>query len=281
VSDELAPDGRLRFKAAIRRDWIATRSDFCVRSRAPAALRALLDAVDARRIVLSYSSDGIIPVDELRGILEAHGRVSVRSNGYVKYRGGRQSAAREARNTELVWIVVRGRSATPAGRAAVDARLARERLRLLLAASYAPPRVEALLGGSGDACEPLPGLTLAMPALHRFAEPGPALERLSALAAAARQDVERRLAAAACADRAEELAALAGILPALDDPAEARRSGRRALQLLRKLAHRKYRTEFAAAAARLRRVAAGDPRYGFLSGGVAGLERLLALREAG
>ncbi len=97
VSDELGPDGRLRFKAAIRADWTATRSDYCVRARAPEALRELLDAVDADRIVMSYSSDGIISLEQLRSILEEHGRLSVRSSGYVKYPGGRQSAAREIR----------------------------------------------------------------------------------------------------------------------------------------------------------------------------------------
>ncbi len=280
VSDELAADGRLRFKAAIRRDWTATRSDYCSRSRAPAALRGLLDVVDARLIVLSYSSDGIIPVDELRAILEERGRVSIRSNGYVKYRGGRQSAARETRNTELLWVVEREGVPSPASRAAIEARLARGRLRLLLAGAFAPRRVAALLGGDGDRCEPLPGVTLAMPRLHRFPEPEAALERLAAAAPAARADVEQRLSAAACVDRAEELAVLAAILPLASDAAEARRCGRRALQLLRKVAHRKHEAAFAAGAAALRRAAA-DGRCAFVEAGIAELEGLLDLRLRG
>ncbi len=280
VCDEIV-DGRLRFKAAIRSDWTATRSPYCSRPRASSSLRALLDAVDAGRIVLSYSSDGIIPLEELREILEAAGRVRLYSNGYVKYRGGRQSAGRETHNAELLWVVERGRSSTPAARASVRERLARERLGLLLRGAFAPSRAAALLGGAGDECEPVPGVRLRMPRLHRFAEPEAASERLAALAPAARADVERRLAAAACADRAEELGVLAAILPGIADPAEAHRCRRLALLLLRKLAHRKHAALFAAGARALRAAAAADSRHASLEQGVAGLEDLLRRRLAG
>jgi adenine-specific DNA-methyltransferase len=281
VDDSLGPDGRLRAKAAIRGDWMRTRSDYCSRSRAATALRGLLDAVDARWIVLSYSSDGIIPLDELREILGAQGRVQVRTSSYVKYRGGRQSAGREIANTELVWVVERGRPQARGSRAAVDAALARERLSLLLAAAFAPARAAALLAGREAGCEPVAGVRLAMPHLHRFADPAAAVARLAALPPAALADLERRLAAARCSDRVEELSVLAGLLPLAASDAEARAEGRRALQLLRKLAHRKTAGLFASGAAALRGVAAADARFAFVASGVGDLEAVLAARVAG
>jgi len=74
---------------------------------------------------------------------------------------------------------------------------------------------------------------------------------------------------------------LAALLPAAPGPAEAGRRGRRALQLLRKVAHRKHAAAFAAGAAALRAVAAADGRYGFVADGVEELERLLSLRLNG
>ncbi len=281
VSDEITPEGRLRFKGAIRPDWVRTRSDFCSRARAPAALRALLDAVDAGRVALSYSSDGIIPLEELREMLEARGRVTVYSSGYVKYRGGRQSAARETRNEELLWVVERGEVSARGSRARLDAQLARGRLGLLLCGAFVPRRAAELLAAGGGQCEPLPGIRLPMPSLHRFGEPEAALERLAALPPAALGDVERRLAAALCTDRAEELAVLTAILPGIGRRGEAVRWARRAAQLLRKLAHRKYAAPFAEGARGLRAVAAAAPAYAFLADEVERLEGLLRARLAG
>ncbi|MFO8125810.1 DNA adenine methylase, partial [Yoonia sp.] len=58
-------DGMLLSKAGIRPDWVATRSAFCSRRDAAKAMRTLLDSIDARYLVLSYSTDGIIPLEEL------------------------------------------------------------------------------------------------------------------------------------------------------------------------------------------------------------------------
>ena len=87
VSDERGPDGRLLHKAGIRKDWTRTRSAFCYPSSAFTALREVVNAADCRHLVLSYSDEGLIGLEELCDLLCATGRLSVRSTGYVKYPG--------------------------------------------------------------------------------------------------------------------------------------------------------------------------------------------------
>ena len=88
ASLELGEDGRLLQKAGIRRDWIATRSSYCRRAEAAGALEELLRTIDARRIVLSYNSEGLIPMEELTDIMSRTGRLEILSEEYTQYRGG-------------------------------------------------------------------------------------------------------------------------------------------------------------------------------------------------
>jgi len=73
MSNRLDSSGRLEDKAGIRGDWKRTKSRFCSRRTAAAALAEILDRADARSIVLSYNPAGLIGMDELRALLTSQG----------------------------------------------------------------------------------------------------------------------------------------------------------------------------------------------------------------
>ncbi|MFI5369729.1 MAG: DNA adenine methylase, partial [Spirochaetia bacterium] len=132
VNEARGPDGRLRSKAGIRADWTRTRSEFCYPSTAFDGMRRIVHAADCRWLVVSYSDEGLIGLEELCELLADTGSLSIRSTGYVKYPGGKQSLGRTTRNQELVLVVDRGtrtgaqgRGTRPVGDLLRDVRIAR------------------------------------------------------------------------------------------------------------------------------------------------------------
>lgn len=77
---DIGSDGRLLRKAGIRRDWGETRSEYCYRKSAGEAFDGLMDSLDAPLVLVSYSTDGIIPFDQLRARCEDYGRVRLAAN---------------------------------------------------------------------------------------------------------------------------------------------------------------------------------------------------------
>jgi adenine-specific DNA-methyltransferase len=87
MSNRLDSSGRLEDKAGIRGDWKRTKSRFCSRRTAAAALAEILDRADARSNVLSNKTDGLIGMDELREMLTSQGKVEFFADGYPAYAG--------------------------------------------------------------------------------------------------------------------------------------------------------------------------------------------------
>jgi adenine-specific DNA-methyltransferase len=124
--------GRLTEKSGIRKDWIRTRSDYCYRDKACGIFESLLNAVSARNILISYSTDGIIPFSELIRMCEKKGRVSIETDEYLTYRGGKQSNSREKSNIEFVLTIRPGLKNNAPGREKVLDTIRRKKLVLLL-----------------------------------------------------------------------------------------------------------------------------------------------------
>lgn len=59
------------------RPWQHLASDFCYKRKALGALDALISSHQARRILLSYSSEGHVAIDDLQACLEDKGRVEI------------------------------------------------------------------------------------------------------------------------------------------------------------------------------------------------------------
>lgn len=99
-------------KAAIRGDWrTERRSVYCYRHSALDAFRELVGGTRARFILASYSTDGIIPFDDLLEVLAGRGALSVVTQKYKRYRVSSQRPSAKTHNIEFVVIVDVGKSA--------------------------------------------------------------------------------------------------------------------------------------------------------------------------
>jgi adenine-specific DNA-methyltransferase len=93
-------------KAAIRLDWrTERRSAYNYKDEATAAYRRLLDAVRARHILTSYSTDGMVPLGDLLQSNVERGHVSVVMQGYKRYRVSSQRFSKKPMNVEFVLVV--------------------------------------------------------------------------------------------------------------------------------------------------------------------------------
>lgn len=275
----LGADGTLLRKAAIRPDWKKTRSDYAVKGKAAAAFSELIAGLDAEAILVSYSTDGIIPFDELRRIVEKRGRVTLMANPYVKYRGGRQGLHRRDRNVEFVLVVEPGKRTRSSDRSRVNRILLNRRLQILYREMYRP----RALSGSGrvDGDEIILDFdhrSIVVDTLcHLFLRNPPDPEDLS--------DREARLFAdflegARCRGRDEEIGVLVETWK--NRPTESESLVREIPRVLRKLAHRKYRKIFLSHLADIRALGAADPdRYNLISDAVDALEELAFRRFSG
>jgi len=93
-------------KSAIRTDWkTKRRSTYNSRASALPTLERLLDRLNARWVLISYSTDGNIGVDELVDSLDRRGSVSVVANSYKRYRVSSQRMSARSHNVEFVLIL--------------------------------------------------------------------------------------------------------------------------------------------------------------------------------
>ncbi len=95
-SNERDAEGRLIDRAGIRDDWKKTHSPYCSLKHADAAFVHLLNTVDARHIVLSYPSNGIVSAERIHELLSVrHAPVTVvplykRNQGGPQGKGGKR-----------------------------------------------------------------------------------------------------------------------------------------------------------------------------------------------
>jgi len=120
---EYNKNGVLKHKAGIRKDWVKTRSDYCYRDRAVNAFEDLISNLDAKYIMISYSTEGIIPFREMKEICSGKGEVSLVANEYTKYPGGKQSNQRINKNIEFVIIIDTAKKSSPANMKQIEKRI--------------------------------------------------------------------------------------------------------------------------------------------------------------
>ncbi|MGA2480419.1 MAG: DNA adenine methylase [Spirochaetia bacterium] len=270
VSEERGPDGRLRQKAGIRADWKRTRSAFCYRDTAAAALRGVVGAADCRWLVVSYSNEGLIGLEELCGILAETGSLSVVSTGYVKYPGGKQSLERTTRNIELALVV--DRHVRPSARTDMAAVLRPLRLARLMGGAFDPARVRAAFAVDGDA------IIVARPAggavrlpMRRFWRFHPDASPPCFPDAADAERFLDTLSACALSDVRQEIDVLSEIIRGNPAGPETGKLAREILRLANKLAHRKNSGLFTEVLKGLREIPVVEPE---LTRFHAGLDRI-------
>ena len=115
-SDTRNEEGKLIDRAGIRDDWKKTHSPYCSLKHADAAFDHLLNTVDARHIVLSYPSNGIVSAERIHELLSIrHAPVTVVPL-HKRNRGGPQGKG-EKRQVEQIFITGKAASlALPIGR---------------------------------------------------------------------------------------------------------------------------------------------------------------------
>ena len=95
-----------RNKSAIREDWrTERRSPYNHRSNATDAYDALLQSLDARYILTSYSTDGTIPLPALVEACIQRGQTDFVMQDYKRYRVSSQRFSHKPLNVEMILIV--------------------------------------------------------------------------------------------------------------------------------------------------------------------------------
>ncbi len=131
VSSELNEKGILKEKAGIRHDWQLTRSLFCYRSTAMDEFSKLISEIDSKHILISYSTDGIISFDDMLEICRKKGKLTIVTNEYTKYRGGKQSNRRLNTNIEFILCINTSKKATSYSLRRLEEVLMRKKILLL------------------------------------------------------------------------------------------------------------------------------------------------------
>lgn len=95
-----------RNKAAIREDWRTEwRSPYNHRQEASKVYRELLQSLDAKYILTSYSTDGMIGLPEMVAACIKRGQTDVVLQQYKRYRVSTQRFSHKPLNIELILIV--------------------------------------------------------------------------------------------------------------------------------------------------------------------------------
>ncbi|MCL5105478.1 MAG: DNA adenine methylase [Armatimonadetes bacterium] len=105
ISEQISGNGH-KDKAAIRKDWrTERRSEYCYKSTALDALAGVVSRLRARYILVSYSTEGLMPVEDMLSILGERGALDVVVRKYKRYRVSSQRPSPKPHTTEFVAIV--------------------------------------------------------------------------------------------------------------------------------------------------------------------------------
>lgn len=101
-------------KSAIRLDWrTSRRSPYCYSATALSAFSELVARIRAAYVLVSYSTDGIMPVDALFDVLGRKGSLEVFTKRYKRYRVSSQRPSPRSHTVEFVAIVDTASRSTP------------------------------------------------------------------------------------------------------------------------------------------------------------------------
>jgi adenine-specific DNA-methyltransferase len=81
------------------------RSAYNKRTQVQLALGSLLSALPARFVLISYNSEGFIPLPEMLALLSRHGRVEHMQTDYATFRGCRNLRSRALSVKEYLFLL--------------------------------------------------------------------------------------------------------------------------------------------------------------------------------
>lgn len=138
----LTEKGVLKNKAGIRADWVNTRSPYCYKNSAVDSFSELINSIKAKLILVSYSSDGIIPFEKMKEICLSKGYVSIVTSGYTTYRGGKQSNKRVNSDIEFVLVIDTSKKALPECEENIDKVLLEKKVLITLKRKFSKEKIE-------------------------------------------------------------------------------------------------------------------------------------------
>jgi adenine-specific DNA-methyltransferase len=138
---DLDERGVLKEKAAIRKDWTKTKSTYCYQDSAISSFTDLIENLDSRHILISYSTDGIIPFDLMKEICTKKGKISIVTNEYTKYRGGKQSNNRLNTNIEFILTIDTEKKSTKYSMDKIESIINKKRILLMFKQKYSYVRL--------------------------------------------------------------------------------------------------------------------------------------------
>jgi len=137
---ELNEKGVLKEKAAIRKDWVLTKSAYCYKTTALDSFSQLLEKINAHYILVSYSTDGIIPFSEMEKLCMKKGKVSIVTNEYTTFRGGKQSTSKEVSNIEFILAIDTTKKSSERAAATIANVLFKKKLFLMFKKRFSPSK---------------------------------------------------------------------------------------------------------------------------------------------
>jgi adenine-specific DNA-methyltransferase len=106
IHPQIIVNGRERDKSAIRRDWRAERrSPYNSEKDVLRAFRALIAAMDARWVLLSYSTDGNMATHHVLRVLAERGDLYVFTRTYKRYRVSTPRMSPKSHNVEFLAVL--------------------------------------------------------------------------------------------------------------------------------------------------------------------------------
>lgn len=91
--------------SGIPTDW--NRSAYNKRAQVQQALDSLLASLPARFVLISYNSEGFIPLPDMQKLLRKHGRVELMQTDYATFRGCRNLRARALSVKEYLFLLTK------------------------------------------------------------------------------------------------------------------------------------------------------------------------------
>lgn len=121
---EVSADIKRGEKSAIRQDWkTARRSLYTYKSEATGAFTRLVGALRVGIILVSYSTEGLIPLGTMVAAMGERGAMDVVFQPYKRYRVSSQRASAKAHNIEFVLILDTRKASRPGQDAEILAKI--------------------------------------------------------------------------------------------------------------------------------------------------------------
>ncbi len=290
--------GELLVKAAIRKDWVSTKSSYCYKGQASEAFSSLIKHIPSRYLLISYSTEGIIPFEEMKKMCTERGMVDIVTNEYTKYRGGKQSVSRLNSNIEFVLIVDTARRHSIVQEEELRALLERKKLAIMFDKKYRFRLLErefTLDVTHKTVTATIDGHAITLSSQHFISLSSP--QELEQLSFQACRELRVKLEKCVCRNKEEELQELLFLIESVmqhvrdvqlslipessspELPAAAVYAVKQIPQILKKIAHKKYRSRFEFRLARIRDLGCRYPElYSHIEAKIAKVEESAMMR---